>query len=211
MDPLYSDDDDLLEEQYERKRQAAERKSLNIRGPGGEKLPDELNQALADYIDNTRASAEAVTPIEFRATASMLDYFSRMDSFLRPGPAMLAMCEILDEMTEGYFYTLVRYHETRRVIMWTKNNIASVRQIMSIIDIAAEHATYIKEIWLFFDIYLDYLYFTYESAVAMYRELSEWCGKEVDETFIETGYVSERSYWERAVFGSPLAYKDELE
>lgn len=211
INPIYAgdDDDDLLEEQYERKRKSAERKSLDIRGPGGEKLPDELNQALSEYIDNTRASAEAATPIEFRAAASMLDYFSKMEYFLKPGPAMLAMCELLDEITEGYFTTLMRYHESRRTIMWTKRNITGVRQLMSIIELAAPSATYIKEIYLFFDIYLDYVYFTYESAVADYRELSEWVGKEVDENFIETGYVSERSAFERAVFGSPLAYKDE--
>lgn len=208
--PILSDDDDdsdILNEAQKAKE--AKKKDIGgIRGPNGEKLPEHLEKALEQYIDTSRADAEANTPIEFRATAEVLDHWAQSSQYQRSGAALVAICELLDEITEGALTTLSHYHEARRTIIWTSQNIRNVRFILNVFE-AADRANFLGELYEFLDIYLDYLYFTRENAVETYRKLSEMCGREVDENFIDTGVISTRSYWERQVFARPPAYEDE--
>lgn len=208
--PMLSDDDDdsdILNDAYQAK-QAKKKDIGEIRGPNGEKLPAELQKALEEYVDTSRAEAEAATPIEFRATAEVLDYWSQSSNYQRQGATVVAICEVLDDITEGALTKLSHYHEARRTIIWTSQNIRHVRLILNVFE-AAERKDFLGELYEFLDIYLDYLYFVKENAVTAYRQLSEVCRREVDENFVETGVITKRSYWERQVFARPPAYEDE--
>lgn len=210
--PIYplpeDDDEDILSEAYEAKTKKSKKSISEIRGPNGEKLPEELQKALAEYIDTSREEAEAATPIEFRAIAGMIDQWAKMHDYQKPGAVMMAMCELLDDMTDGALSNLAQYHEARRRILYTRVTIRNIRIIMSIIN-PDDKARYMDELYEFLDIYLDYIYFIREGAIHDYRKLAELTGKEVDEGLIETGIITSRNYWERHVFGSPPAFEDE--
>lgn len=207
--PLPDDDDsDIIDEANQAKAKAAQMSVSDLRGPNGQELPKDLRRALGEYMDDSRADAEEATPIEFRALAAVLDQWANFSTYQRPGAVLVAVCEMLDEMTEGALTNLALYHEARRTIIATRVNIRNLRLFMMIFDPKnTEH--HIDELWQFLDIYLDYTYFTHEEAANEYRRLSELCNREVDENFIATGIISQRSYWERQAFGAPPAYEEE--
>lgn len=207
--PLPDDDDsDIIDEANQAKAKAAQMSVSDLRGPNGQELPKDLRLALSEYMDDSRADAEAATPVEFRALAAVLDSWATLSQHQKAGGVLVAVCELLDEITEGALSNLALYHEARRTIIYTQLNIRNLRLFMTIFDPKnTEH--HIDELWQFLDIYLDYTYFTYENAVGEYRRLSDVCNREVDESFIETGIISQRSYWDRFAFGGPPAYEEE--
>lgn len=203
----FGDDSDIIESP-KKKKNNKKISITEIRGPNGEKLPQAIQEALRTYLDTSRTDAEEHTPIEFRAISHIIDNWSKMHTWQVEGATLVAVCEVLDGMTDGVFSQLVDYHQSRRVIIYTTITEKVVRGLMNIMD-PGDTKEYTNELWLFLDVYLDFIYFTKERAIKKYRQMCEEVGRDVDENFIETGILASRNNWERTLFSRPSAYEDE--
>ncbi len=206
---LYGDDDDILEAAQKDK---AKRKSSisGVQGHDGEDLHDKLHGALGDYVDTRRATLESHTPTEFRMTSQLLDYWSSTRNYNQGGAAIISLAELLDELTDGVMKDLFKYHDARRRIVFTSIIKRNLAMILDILD-PDDTTHYINELYVFLDLHYEYTCFVRDEAVDEYRHWSAVLDREVDETFVESGVMTTRSFWDKMFLGEPMAYNDEVD
>lgn len=206
---LYGDDDDILE--AAQKDKAKRNRNIDgITGHDGENLHDKLYGALGDYVDTRRANIENSTPTEFRMTSQLLDYWSSTREYNQGGAAIISLAEILDEITDGTMKNLFRYHDSRRRIVFSSIIKRNLGMILDILD-PSDTSHYINELYIFLDLHYEYICYVRDEAVDEYRYWSELLEREVDETFVESGIMTTRSFWDKMFLGHPMAYNDELD
>lgn len=213
--PYLNDDDDadiLSPSTSEVAQSESGRKKLTIRGVEGEALPEDLKNAISNYVDTENTDFGVVVgqglPVEFRSVAWIFDYFCEYSRTKTDGPVMLAVAEVLDQMSDGRVSMLARLYEAERRIMWTQG----VKRVLNVFitgDIfKGSNNPYLGEITMYFETYGDVINFIYDTAVNEYRALSAKVGKEPDEEFIQTGILSERSLLKAMTMGYPYAQRD---
>lgn len=205
LDPLMEPEDnsDLI------KRASQNAKRSRIDKISSSDMPEELREALQEHIDGRVHDAKTLTPIEYRAVSSTIDAVTKHSSVERSHSQLAAVCEILDEMTEGIFSTLSAWYESRRVILVYRNIVRNVQVLVRFFELKGpEEGKDWSHIALLFDIYLDFYKFKFDQAVNNYKHYSVMLNKPIDEQLIETGYLSERTAWDRLCAGYPPAWKD---
>jgi len=204
-----NDDDDILNEAYEREEKKKKRSLSDIRGPSGEALPESLQDALRDYVDTSGKRAQAQTPPEILALAQVLDRWSEMRNFQKQGAALVGVISLLDDITDNAATSYVRYAEAKRKIIYTKLLESNVRTVMSVMPEEFDGVYHMGELRLFLDIFLDFNYFSFHEAVAEYKHYTQVLNLEEDLSLIESGNLKSRTEWERELFGCPGAHEDE--
>lgn len=210
----YSDpnaDDDLFEEKPDGHATGNSQtaKNFEIRGPGGEHLPADLEQALANYLGMhiTGRQARSSQALEFRAMSEMLEYFSEMYALKHEETVSLATAELIDEMTEGRLTLYHRYHEARRKIISCHIVKKAGSKMLAVMDPESDRA-HMDEIHAILTVYMDLLDFCLARSVQQYRTMSEVLEREVDEGLVEGGLITKRSRWEYYAMGCPPAEED---
>lgn len=206
IDPLFEPEDnsDLVNRANKKKTE------YQLRASGGDDIPEELKKALQDYLDTRQEEAKTSTPIMYRAVSSSIDYLAQRHGFQKSGAGLLAMADVLDQMTDGVLSELTVYYEARRQIIVYKDVVIGLKRLLKILETPQLVSEYqeAEHIYVLFDIYLDYCNYQLDQAVATYRASCASLDREVDELLIETGYPSERTAWDRQIFGSPIAWKE---
>lgn len=206
IDPLLEPEDnsDLLN------RAAKNAKRSRIPKVSSSDMPQELQEALKDHIDSRISDIKNLTPIEYRAVSATVDSLSGATFNHRSHTQIAAVCDLLDEMTEGHLTLLSNYYENRRKIIVYKDLIKNLKLLVKFFGRKQETEEFAEwsHVAVLFDIYLDFCKFQLDQAVHKYRHFCHLLDRQVDETLIETGYLGERTAWDRLCTGYPPAWKD---
>lgn len=206
IDPLMDPEDnsDLIN------RAAKNAKRSRIENLSNSDMPEELKEALKDHIDARIDDAKNLTPIEYRAVSATVDNLTNISNNFTSESQLAAVCELLDEMSDGHLSVLSAYYESRRQIILYTDITANLRLLIKFL--ASEDKPFQSNNWshivVLFDIYLDFCQFQLTQAIEAYRHFCSLLDKEVDELFIETGFLSERTVWDRLCAKNPPAWKD---
>lgn len=185
-------------------------KNFSIRGPQGEHLPAELEEALAQYLGIVISGRQARSnqKLEFRAMSEMLEYFSEMYALKHEETVSMATAELIDEITEGRLTQYHRYHEARRKIISCHIVKKAGSKMLAVMDPDSDRQ-HMDEVHAILTVYMDLLDFCLARAVQQYKTMSEVLEKELDQQLIEGGLITKRSRWEYYAMGCPPAEEDQ--
>lgn len=176
-----------------------------IRGPNGEELPRELQEALRDYVGGIAEAANSL-PAAFKAVRGMYEFFANFRTFQNEGPLILAVAEVLNELTKGKVHDIWRLHEYEREIMYSNTIAIFLNRIHSSIDPEDEYG---NELIFYFETAAEIAIFVKEKASADYMNLCEMIGMEPDQKLMEEGIYSKTNDFLKVALGHPFAMDEE--
>lgn len=172
-----------------------------IRGPNGEELPPELQEALKDYVGGM-AEAGASLPVAFKAVRGMYEFFANFRMFQDDGPLLLAVAEVLNEMSKGRVHDIWRIHECEREIMYSTTISNFLNRILSSISPEDEYG---NEIIFYFETAAEIAVFVRKYATDNYISLCDEAGLTPDPGLIEEGIYSKTNDFLKVALGNPFA------
>lgn len=179
-----------------------------ITGPNGEELPAEVQESLGRYL-NPWGQKESSLPNEFKAVKGLFEFFAGYSYYQQSGTLLLAIADVVDDMSEGLLGRVYRLHEAERRIMWTQH-ITRLEGLMSTINwmVDGAHNAYEVEIGMFFDVLMHIARWYQEAAALEYVAVCEELGREPDNEFVQTGKLTERTHFQKIAMNHPPANKD---
>lgn len=203
-----ADDSDLFEEENPKE----EKKRYVLRGPDGQELPPELQEKLSQYLDTywdgMGGNAISTIPSEFLAMGQLFSFFSQFVSYRETGALVLAVAEVLDEITDGKVTKTHKFHEAQRSILFTHSNLKVINMLIETLTPSSGSdgsSWHWAELKLYLETYGDLVKFVQTKAQNTYLAMANELGKEVDQQFLDGGTKTSRTSLENITLGHPGA------
>lgn len=177
-------------------------------------LPTQVQKALTSFFKKTGINNSVVktteVPHELKVLSDIVSGTGREAYFYGDGPLIIAMAELLNETSNGLLEVIRQYHESRRVIIWAHATKRQFNFFSHVMDHLLESGTieHAGKASLYSEIVLDFIEFKLDEAIFDYRNLSERLDRLVDEHFIITGRMTQRTEYDRVALGWPWAEAD---
>ena len=177
-------------------------------------LPKQVQKALSAFFKKTGLTNGMVktteVPHELKVLSDIVSGTGREAYYYADGPLIIAMAELLNESTNGLLEIVRQYHESRRVIIWAHATKRQFSFFSSVMNNLMEHTTleHAGKASLYSEIVLDFVEFKLDEAIFDYRKLSHELDRLVDEHFILTGRMTQRTEYDRVALGWPWAEAD---
>lgn len=168
---------------------------FELRGPHGEDLPEEMQEALQKYLGYSIPVRSETVPLIFRAITGVYDFFANFADYSTQGPLLAALAEVVDDLTDGKLGEVYNLIEAERKILYTW---AIEKFLIAILpedgnwgkDLAGDASN--EEVAMYFETYLDAVRFVRSKASSIYYNLCSKLNRQPDEGLVNTGIYSKR-------------------
>lgn len=165
-------------------------------------LPNVIKDSLEDIIgehDGKVAVSALQIDKTFTIISGLLSFFSELADARQPETLTLAIADMLDEMTGGELSKRMMFHQSRRELIVFHALFVYVSSLQMALEKDSKPETLKSSQYCTF--YKEFLQFSLDKATRNYTDLCAYYEMEPDASLIENGVITNRSIFEKVLFG----------